>query len=65
MKEEQERRPIDNVTTDRLHVALKLVGVDIHTSILDKVIDLVELIEDKGGDASIDDIVSLKENWNR
>lgn len=57
--------PIDNVTTDNLDVALRMCGIQIDKSIIDRIIDLVELLEKKGNNTSIDDIYNLKEEWKR
>ena len=40
-----EKRPIDNVTVDNLDIALRMCQIQIDKSILDRIIDLVELIE--------------------
>lgn len=58
-----ETKPIDKVTTRHLEIALRLTGIYIDKSILDRVIDMVELLEDKGGGATIYDIVDLKKKW--
>lgn len=63
MNPETEFKPIDNVTVERLDMALRMCNVEINKAILDKLIDLVELIEDKGGDTSIEDICVLKSEW--
>lgn len=59
-----ELKPIDNVTTTLLDVALRAVGIKIDIPTLDKIIDIVELIEDKGGETSIMDISMLESEWN-
>ena len=55
--------PIDKVTTKILDIALRMVGIQLDVNIIDKVIDLVELIENKGDDVTIKDIVSLQQTW--
>jgi hypothetical protein len=57
------RRLIDNVTIDRLDMTLRMCGIELHRNIIDRVIDLVELIEDKGGDVSLSDVSELKAEW--
>lgn len=57
------KNPIDNVTIDRLDVCLRMCGVQLDRQIIDKVIDLVELIEKKGENTSIDDISDLQTKW--
>ena len=56
-------RLIDKVTTTNLDIALRMCNIQIHKSIVDKIIDLVELIEDKGDDVSIKDICELQGSW--
>ena len=56
-------KPIDKVTTDYLDIALRMVGISLDLKLIDKIIDLVELIEEKGGDVSISDITELKSHW--
>lgn len=57
-------KPIDNVTVELMDVALRAVGIRINKSDIDKIIDLVELIEDKGEATSIKDIAALELEWN-
>ena len=57
--------PIDKVTTKNLDIALRMVGIQLDINIIDKIIDLVELIENKGDDVTIKDIVSLQQTWSR
>jgi hypothetical protein len=57
------KKPIDKVTVQRLDLALRMVHIEIHTEILDRIIDVVELIEDKGGKVSIKDMVKLRTLW--
>ena len=57
-------KPIDNVTVELLDVALRAVGIRIDKPILDKIIDIVELIEDNGGETSIRDIAKLEAEWH-
>lgn len=63
--EEIEKLPIDKVTTKNLDIALRMVGIQLDINIIDKVIDLVELIENKGDDVTIKDIISLQQTWSR
>jgi len=55
-------KPIDDVTVQRLDVALRLCDIEIRPEILDLIIDLVEAIEDKGGDLNLMDIAKIKLN---
>ena len=65
MKEEQKQpeKPIDAVTVTNLGMALRMCDIEINPAILDKVIDVVELIEDKGDQVTIEDICILQRNW--
>ena len=56
-------RLIDKVTTTNLDIALRMVGYQLDITLIDRIIDLVELIEDKGDDASIKDICKLQSEW--
>lgn len=60
-----EKRPIDNVTVDNLDIALRMCQIQIDKSILDRIIDLVELIEEKADETSIADVCKLQEEWKR
>ena len=60
-----EKRPIDNVTVDNLDIALRMCQIQIDKSILDRIIDLVELIEEKGDEISIADVCKLQEEWKQ
>ena len=64
-KKASEKLPIDKVTTENLDIALRMVGIQLDVNIIDKVIDLVELIENKGDDVTIKDVVSLQQTWSR
>ena len=59
----KKKRRIDKVTTDRLDMVFRMVGIDCDIDTVDKIIDLVELIEDKGGDTSLKDVVELQALW--
>ena len=54
------KKPIDKVTTSRLDMALRMVGISMNLDVVDKIIDLVELIEVKGGKTSMKDICKLQ-----
>ena len=56
---------VTGVFTKNLDIALRMVGIQLDVNIIDKVIDLVELIENKGDDVTIKDIVSLQQTWSR
>jgi len=62
-KKKRKVKAIDRVTTDRLQMVLRMAGIELPFSLIDNVIDLVELIEDKGGNVSLKDIENLKSEW--
>ena len=58
-------RLIDNVTTVDLELALRACGIQVPFAILDKIIDLVELLEEKGSNTTIKDIIKLQNEWKQ
>ena len=56
-------KSIDKVTTERLDMAFRMCNIQIHKTIVDRIIDLVKLIEQKGGRTSVKDICKLQEEW--
>lgn len=56
-------RLIDRVTTTNLDITLRMCGYQLDKTLIDRIIDLVELIEDKGDDASIRDVCKLQAEW--
>jgi hypothetical protein len=57
-------KPIDRVTVENLDIALRMCSIEINKKLLDKIIDLVKLIEEKGDEATIQDICKLQSGWN-
>ena len=58
-------KSIDNVTTDILDVALRASDIKLPIDIIDKIIDIVELIEEKGNNTNIQDIHKLQTEWEK
>ena len=58
------KRPIDRVKTTRLDMTLKMVGINLNINLIDRIIDLVELIENKGGKTSLKDVSKLQAEWD-
>jgi hypothetical protein len=56
-------KSIDKVTVKNLNYCLRLCSIEIHEVILDRIIDLVELIEIKGDKVSLKDIAKLQKEW--
>jgi hypothetical protein len=61
--ESYKSKSIDNVTTDILDIVLKMSGYTLDYTLIDNIIDLVELIEEKGDEVSIKDIKNLQKLW--
>jgi hypothetical protein len=61
MDKAKTEKSIDRVTTENLDLALRFFGVEIHKTILDIIIDVVELLEEKGGETSLIDLHKLKD----
>lgn len=64
-KSRNKPKPIDKVTVTNLDISLRMVGIRLDRDLIDKIIDLVELIEDKGDLVTIRDITYLQSEWNR
>ena len=62
MTEKEQHKPIDSVDIDRLQVVLSGVGLNISDKEIDIILDAVELIEDKAGEVTLDDILTLKKD---
>ncbi len=61
---EESKTSIDNVTTNNLKATLEIIGIyHISDESLDKIIDIVELLEMKGNQTTLNDIFLLKKNW--
>lgn len=56
---------IDKVTVTNLDLALRMCDIHLAKSIINKIIDLVELIENKGDNASMKDICELQSIWEK
>ena len=59
------KKSIDKVTVSRLKNCLRIIGVDLPDEVIDKTIDLVELIEKKGGKTSLKHISKLEAEWSK
>jgi hypothetical protein len=64
-KDKKNKRLIDKVTVKNLDVSLRMVGIYLDNILIDKIIDLVELIEDKGDKVTIKDISKLESEWKK
>ena len=56
-------RLIDNVTVTNLDLAFRMVGISCDRETVDRIIDLVELIESKGDDTSMKNVIDLQAKW--
>ena len=59
----EERKPIGTVTPILLELACRMIGISIPLDVADLIIAIVDLIEDKGGDVTMKEILSLKESF--
>jgi len=59
----KQSKPIDKVTVQNLHLAFRMCNIDLPKTLTDKIIDLVELIEEKGDDTTMKDIYNLQAEW--
>jgi len=57
-------KPIDKVTIEYLDAALRICDIKLSLDLLDKILDLVELIEESGGEVSLKDVLILQASWN-
>jgi len=53
---------IDKVMVDNLDVALRSFGINLSENDLDVIIDVIELIKEKGDDVTLRDLITLKES---
>ena len=60
----QNPSPIDKVTVTNLYTAIRMAGYQLDETLIGKIIDLVELLEEKGDAVSIADIIELKKVWD-
>ena len=54
---------IDKVTTNNLDIAMRAVGINCDMNTVDKIIDLVELLEEGGDNTTLEDIIKLQKEW--
>jgi len=61
------RKPsaIDYVTVEQLDLALRMCNIEISKTIIDKIIDLVQLIGEKKGEATTKDVINLQSQWKK
>jgi hypothetical protein len=53
----------ENVTTKRLDVALRMCGIELDVNLIDRIIDVVEMVGEKGGNVTLDDAIKLRHDW--
>jgi Ca2+-binding EF-hand superfamily protein len=61
-QENELTKSIRQVTVARLQMVLSGIGMNIDDKELDVILEAVELIEDKEGNVTVDDIITLKNN---
>lgn len=62
---ERIEKPIDKVTIERLDFVLRMCNIQLHSALIDKIIDCVELIEEKGEETSLMDVCKMQAEWKR
>jgi hypothetical protein len=65
MSNKKKKPSIDRVSTTTLDIALRSVGYKLDMELIDKIIDLVELLEVKGDNTSLADICKLEAVWEK
>lgn len=65
MRTKHKAKPIDKVTVTNLDIALRMCHIQLNRELIDRIIDLVELIEDKGDQTTIWDVCKLKAEWGK
>ena len=67
IKDLKEAKPsaIDYVTVEQLDLALRMCNIEISKTIIDKIIDLVQLIGEKKGEATTKDVINLQSQWKK
>lgn len=58
-------KPINKVTVTNLDIALRMCNIQLNKSIIDKILDLVELIEERGDAVTIADVCRLQAAWGK
>lgn len=64
-KKQTQQSNHQKVTTNRLHMFMRLCGIHLEPRMVDHIIDCVEIIEKKGGEASVNDAVELEAKWKK
>lgn len=64
-RDKKKVKPIDKVTIELLDIALRICNIPINKNLLDDLIDVIELLEDKGGNATLSDFEDLKATWKQ
>lgn len=60
---ERIEKPIDKVTIERLDMVLRMCNIQLHHTLIDKIIDSVELIEEKGESVTLMDVCKMRSQW--
>ena len=55
---------IDNVTVKLLDIVLRMCNISIPLEVIDKIIDIFELFEEKGDQVKLRDVCELQAKWN-
>ena len=58
-------KPIDKVTPANLNFCLRFLGIELHSTLLDKVIDCIKLIEELGDQVTLKDLAKLQASYKQ
>lgn len=62
---QKSQNKLNKVTTERLHMFMRLCGIHLEPRMVDHIIDCVEIVAKKGGEASVNDAVELEDHWKK
>ena len=62
---EEVKFELEYVTADLMDVALRSIGIKLNNDTINKIIDIVELIEKTKGKTTLRDIVALEADWEK
>lgn len=60
---EFEQTKSNNLTIENLDLAFRMCKIQIHKGLIDNIIDVVELVQLRGNQTTIEDITNLQEHW--
>ena len=58
-------KKLEKTTPLNLALTCRMAGIAIEVAVIKRVIDVIELIEEKGMDAKLSDIAKLQSEWSK